>query len=233
MRWPFRKRTSYRESIRETGEGFFDASVLLASQVKQGWENVQNLPNLTTQDDWLIVREVLWYMISQCDRVVRHEWVVQNADEVMDGITYWSLTRFMVAFDFSASPSNVRQTQQRQLETWQAEAAAAYREGPDVVPVEQHHEIIRTASLVPNSPLDRLNRRIEKSLGITLTNQQTGNAGDTGVAGIESIYDRITEEGISLEDVVVITVGPTGNNMRDLLKETHLDEVLLGKNAYA
>ena len=172
-------------------------------------------------------------MISQCDRVVRHEWVVQNADEVMDGITYWSLTRFMVAFDFSASPSNVRQTQQRQLETWQAEAAAAYREGPDVVPVEQHHEIIRTASLVPNSPLDRLNRRIEKSLGITLTNQQTGNAGDTGVAGIESIYDRITEEGISLEDVVVITVGPTGNNMRDLLKETHLDEVLLGKNAYA
>jgi len=232
MRWPFRKRTSYREAVRETGEGLFEVSVLLGAQVRQGWENVQTHPNLTNEQGWLITREVLWYMASQCDRVVRYEWRIQNVDEVMSGIITWSLNKFMsAAFDFSNSPMHVRQTQERQLLTWQAEAAAAYRDGPDPIPVEQHQEIIRTGGLVPNGPLERLNRRIENAIGLRLTNQPSENIDDTQAVGVESIYDRITEEGISLEDIVVITVGPAGNNMREMLKETHLYGVILEENA--
>ena len=91
--------------------------------------------------------------------------------------------------------------------------------------MEQHGEIIRTGGLVPNGPLDRLNRRIENSLGLPLTDRESENIDDTQPS--RSIYDRITAEGISLEDVVVTTVGQIGNNMREMLKETHLDEVLL------
>jgi len=225
MRWPFRKRTSYREAVRETGEGLFDVSLLLTGQVKQGWANVQNHPNLTKEQDWLITREVLWYLLSQCDRVLRFDLRVENADEVMGGITTWALNKFMSAFDFSNSPKHVREVQQRQLSTWQFEAAADYRQTPQPIPVEQHGEIIRTGGLVPNGPLDRLNRRIENSLGLPLTDRESENIDDTQPS--RSIYDRITAEGISLEDVVVTTVGQIGNNMREMLKETHLDEVLL------
>ncbi|HCL25500.1 MAG TPA: hypothetical protein DHW65_04030 [Dehalococcoidia bacterium] len=196
----------------------FAVSILVSPQLKQDWANVQNAPNLTNAQEWKIAREVLWYLLFQCDQILRFEFRVQNTNEVMSQITKRALAKFLAsAFDFSSTSKDLREVQRRDLSVWQLEAEHEYKQPVQAIPVEQHGELIRTGRLVPGGPLDRLCRRVEKAIGSPLTNTDSQAFDDAEPS--PSVYERIAKEGVSLEDILVTKVGAIGDSIGDMLME--------------
>ena len=204
-------------------------SVLLTSQLKQGWASIQDGPKLSNQQQWGITREVLWYLLAQCERTLRFELRVQNVEQVMGDITKGALTKFMGAFDFSAAPSkndreHSREVQWNQLSAWQSKAALEYRQPIQRISPQQSAEILRTGALVPSGYLDRLKQRIESTIGSTLVEPALKSSNST--EGRQGLYKRITREDPNLEDIYAITIGQVGNTMSHILKEAQLVEML-------
>ena len=220
MTWLFniRRRWAFVKAVKHTGEGLFTIAILLSQQLKQNWANVPNGPNLTNQQEWKIARELLWYLFFRCDQTLRFDFRVRNTDEVMTQITQKSLNKFMAsAFDWSGFPKDLRESQRRDLSILQIEAEYEYKQPSQTIPVEQHGELIRTGALVPGEALDRLSRRIEKAIGLQLTNNESQGIDDTQPS--RSVYARIAAEGENLEDVLVTIVGDIGDNIGDMLME--------------
>ena len=203
MRWPFRRKVSarqYQRAVTEIGKGLFGTAVVLSQRLKQGWAPLSGAPDLNN-DQWMrIVAQIIWYQLSKCEEAILE---LELDVRITDDIAERSFARFMAEMDFTHCGSEQAQEQARctqlnQLRQWQGEAAADYRRPMKAVTPEQRREILRTGSLIPDDPLDRLARRIESEVGMRLRHSDTQRQKD--------VFKRVSSEGISLEDVYVSTV---------------------------
>lgn len=235
MGWPFRWKPTqaerYQQVTTDIGEGLFGASVLLTNEMKEGWTRIHGAPALTNEQSWSIVEEVLWYLLARCRKALLCSFQLESnqVERGMCKITERSLDKFMGAFDFKAMPiggeqEQVRELQRKQLRDRQAKAALDYSRPVEPISAEQRAEILRTGSLVPGSDLDRLAQRIESIIGMPLGD---GGGDSSDVTRCQKdVYERVTQHGVNLEDIYVVTIGKAGNRVTEMLRERGVIEAL-------
>jgi hypothetical protein len=171
MRWLFRRKPTqeerYQQAITAISKGLFDTSVLLTSQLKEGWASIPGGPVLNKEQDWTIAVEVLWYLLARCDRSLRFTFRVLDVDHVMDDVTERALNEFVSRVVGTASTpeerEHLRKEQLERLYTWKAEADLDYNAPVQRIPLPAN---LLHATLPENSPLARLIRRVEDAIGV-------------------------------------------------------------------